>query len=274
MEHVDKSTNNADISTLRKGIKRRYAQYHAANRDKYPKFDFNSNRINYQPLKDSFEEEFFERRQIDRINNHLHIPSLNTLVQLFTNDEYLPSRKIVNTCRSYALFENPPLATSEVVRVANSSGSRRQFPALIVGITGLVALGFVWGRHWFTGNKASGLVIQDPPTGKIVPRLLHVAGRVSNADTVWVVIHPGKVDEPYYLQDPIPVKADGTWEGHVLVGALDHRSDGVRFDIRAFVRISGLYKTQWEEGRYEYDSWPEKAECATEPITVVRGNQQ
>lgn len=266
----------ADTQSIREAIKRRYAAYHALDRDKYPAFAFNSNRTNYQPLRDSFEEEFFVVRQIDRLDNHLHIPSLNTLAMLFTDDAYVPSRKILNTCRSYGETDTQPAVPSASPSTPLPVGHRAKsvwmwaLAALFTLIVALVA-------YWLWNNaapKASALVVLRPSMKEVVPRLPFVEGKVTNADVVWIVVHPARKDRKYYVQDPIKVNPDGTWKGRIFVGTPDHSSDGFAFDIRAYVNPGGSYTAIMANEQYEYDTWPETAELATEPVQVVRGPRQ
>ncbi|MFD2570226.1 hypothetical protein ACFSUS_06240 [Spirosoma soli] len=275
MEPSDKSITATDMSVVREGIKRRYTQYHTINRDKYPAIEFNSNRVNYQPLRDSFEEEFFEVRQIDRVNNRLHIPSLNTFAQLFTNDEYIPSRKIFNTCRSYAqgyTLQPDVNWTEPTATVAQFKGKPRPW-FLIGSVATLVVIMCVLAAYWVLKLKsqASELVILSHHTGQVASQKIQLEGRVKNADVVWIVVHPLGKDQKFYVQDPVPVKADGTWKGLIFVGMPNHQSDGFRFTIRAYVRPGGSYKALFAEERYEFDSWPEEAELSTESIVVIRG---
>lgn len=278
MEPSDKSITFIDMNALREGIKRRYAHYHAIDRDKYPNLELNSNRVNYHPLKESFEAEFFEMRQIDRVNNRLHIPSLNTFAQLFSNDEYIPSRKILNTCRSYAQGDMPqsgangaePTATVGLVK-------RKPRPWILIGIVaGLFVIVGVLATCWMSKLKpqASELIIYSHHTGQVVSQKIIIEGRVKNAEVVWIVVHPVLKDGNYYVQDPISVKADGTWKGLIFVGMPNSQSNGFRFAIRAYVRPGGLYKTLFTEEQYEFDSWPEEAELVSKPIIVTRGEHK
>ncbi|MBO0934347.1 hypothetical protein [Fibrella aquatilis] len=274
MQPTDKPITKVDINVLREGIKSQYACYHALNRDKYPAFVFNSNRANYGPLRVSFEEEFFEKRQIDRRNNYLHIPSVNTFAQLFSNDKYIPSRKISNTCRLY--FQTAPelIINGAAPTAKRLCHKQAQLKPITVGIITFICLLIA---YWLLKSiaYASDLVVLSPISGQVVPRLPLIEGRATNTNVVFVVVHRVGEGELFYVQDPAAVQTNGTWQTTAYVGVADHRSDGAAFEIRAFVRPGGSYKELYnEKQRYVYDSWPETAEAATEPIIVVRGPKQ
>ena len=50
-------TENAR-KTLREGIQNRYNEFHLKDKVTYPDFEYNTNRANYKPLRESFEEDF------------------------------------------------------------------------------------------------------------------------------------------------------------------------------------------------------------------------
>jgi hypothetical protein len=280
MANATDNPGKADMEALRAGIKRRYAAYHTLNRDTYPLLDFNSNRANYQPLRDSFETEFFSVRKLDRADNHLHIPSLDTFARFFSDPDYVPSRKILNTCRSYAEGAAPLMAPPPTVSASMSSPAttRPRTQRVGIGAVALVVLLLAGATaYWHFGKPASntrpsGLVILSPHDGAVIhSQRQYVAGKVANADMVWVVVHPVGKDQLYYVQDAIRVAKDGTWKSLIYIGRPDSSSDGFTFEIRAFVRPGGSYTAIGTKKQYEYTTWPETAELASAPIRVMRG---
>lgn len=274
MDKSPKPAGVAELQLIREGIRHKYAAYHARDRDTYPTFEFNSNRANYQPLRDSFENEFFMVRKIDRVNNHLHIPSLNTLALLFSDPAYVPGRKILNTCRSYAEGTTQPDDNLYFVAPTVSiTGRIRTQPAIIGTAAGLVFLLAGLATYWFFSPEpmASGLVISRPYAKQVVPRLPTVEGRVTNAEVVWLVVHPALKNQKFYVQDPVKVNEDGTWKSRVFIGTPDHSSDGHPFEIRAYINPGGSYTALTANEQYEFDTWPETAELATPSVLVVRG---
>ncbi|WP_375447054.1 hypothetical protein [uncultured Fibrella sp.] len=278
MNKSSKSVSAEEMHLLREGIKRQYAAYHARDRDTYPAFEFNSSRANYQPLKDSFEEEFFLVRKIDRVHNFLHIPSLNTLALLFSDPAYVPGTKILNTCRSYAEGVSQPANAPPPVDSTATPGYPKRTKLLLVSVaTALFLLLSALAGYWLLVREkatAGGLVIRRPYPRQVVPRMSFVEGKVTNANFVWVVVHPVLKDQKFYVQDPANVNKDGTWKTRIFVGKADHTTDGQTFEIRAYVKPGGPYTAIATNGQYEYDRWPETAELATQSILVVRGSQQ
>lgn len=258
---------------MREGIKKKYDCYHLKNKVTYPDFEYNSNRANYEPLKDSFIEEFFLVRGIDRIDNTLHIPSTSTLVQIFCDDAYVPTRKILNTCRVYA--ETAPAgtltgvaATTELTTAGHTrsytSRTGRIITAVLIVLAGVALYAVELQRH--SGTQASGLVIERPANGKTVPMIAVVEGRVSNATTVWIVVRDIRSDT-YYVQHPITVEDDGTWRGAIHIGGTNKAHIGALVQIRAFVNPSRMMKLSDEDILY---LWPE-AELSSAAVAVVRG---
>ena len=101
MEKFDNPPTQKEMQVLRDGLKKKYKTYNLLNRDRFPTFEYNTNRANYEPLRESFEEEFFVVRGLDTADRNIHIPSTNTLAQLFCDEHYLPGKKILNTCQAY-----------------------------------------------------------------------------------------------------------------------------------------------------------------------------
>ena len=276
MEKSDHTLTADEMKSLREGIKAKYHAYHLRNRDRFPEFEYNTNRANYEPLVDSFLEEFHEVRQIDPKKNNLHVPSARTLASIFCNDNYVPGIKILNTCRSYA--EGPS-------RVANETGGAAMKPpegppkikkAGSIRLLGFVALGFLTAlaayaviAHMRAASRPNGLLMHRPYTRQTVSRRPVVEGNVSNADTVWIVVRPVGSDE-YYIQPPIKVEYDGTWRSQIYVGTVGKDNIGSAFQIRAFVNPAGAFKVLEEYERHVFNGWPE-AELSTGIVEIVRG---
>ncbi|MEZ0609750.1 hypothetical protein ACAW74_14625 [Fibrella sp. WM1] len=263
MSNSGDSVTVTEMSALREGIKAKYRTYHLLDRDRFPDFDYNSNRANYQPLKESFEIEFYDIRKIDRVNNALHVPSTNTLALLFTNPDFIPGKKILNTCRSYAEGKSKVVSedAEEETHKPSPTLSRNRVWSL-AGFTVVAALiTYQITRPTATG---SGLIIHRPYHDQIVPRQPLAEGRVTNVDTVWVVVRAiGRAE--YWVQPPIRVEADGKWLGRIYIGSIDKGDIGVRSQIRAFGRPA----ISLQEGKILH-AWPE-AQCSSEIVEVVRG---
>ncbi|WP_020602841.1 hypothetical protein [Spirosoma spitsbergense] len=270
MEKFNNSSTQKEIQALREGIKRKYRTYNLLNRDRFPIFAYNTNRANYEPLAESFREEFYVIRGFDTSDRDIHIPSTNTLAQLFCDEDYLPGKKILNTCQAYAdelssetgivdtLTASPRVVTVPVKTVS----------LLLAGIV-LVALLFVYIiSKPALGNAppASGLLLNRPSNGRVVPMELLAVGTVLNAQTVWVVIRP-KGSNQYFVQPPMKVGDDHTWRGVIYVGSVNMANVGVAFQVRAFVNPVATLK----EGDLLH-SWPQ-AELATGIVEVIRGAQ-
>ena len=270
MENVDNPPTEKEMNALRERIQHKYRTYHLFDRDRFPLFEYNTNRANYEPLRESFEEEFYEMRGMDRAKSNIHIPSTNTLARLFSENTYVPSWKIRNTCWSYAEgsakqadVDNPVIVEQpETIRVWRGRAIRLAGLVFVVAVSCLVAVN--WLR---SSSPASGLLITRPSHDRTVPRELLATGEVTNAETVWLVVHPiGSVK--YWVQPPINVQEDNTWRGGIYIGSDDKGDIGVRSQIRAFVNPA---KTL-HEGDVLH-AWPE-AELSTGITEVIRGNKK
>lgn len=270
MEKFDNPPTPKEMKALREGIKKKYKVYHLLDRDRFPEFEYNTNRANYEPLRESFEEEFFVTQGFDTSDRNIHIPSTNTLTQLFCDEYYLPGKKILNTCQTYAdelssrpgidntLAENP-LVVAVPAKIIN---------LFLAGMV-LVAILFVFiisKPALDNAPPASGLILTRPSQGRVVPRELLAAGNVSNAKTVWVVVRP-KGSKQYFVQPPMKVGDDHTWRGVIYVGSVNSANVGLAFEVRAFVNPV----TELKEGDLLY-SWPQ-AELTTGVVEVIRGAQ-
>ncbi|PRY34485.1 hypothetical protein CLV58_11789 [Spirosoma oryzae] len=273
MENALQTPTDPDIIALREDIKRTYHAYTTRDHDRFPQFDYNTNRANYEPLRSSFEEEFYVIRGLDRTNTTIHIPSTNTLALLFTDSTYVPGRKILNTCRSYAHGRPIPTGDESAPYPAKHTGRNRVWWYIVIGMFTLIAVaGSYTMLHQTPARIApSKLTISYPLHGQTVPRRPFVAGRVANADTVWVVVRPVTLGGKCYVQPPIPVKKDGTWRGQVFIGGLDPLNIGQAFEIRAFVNPPSVYRAIEEEERDVFNEWPNDAELATHSTVVIRG---
>lgn len=267
MEHFDKPSHENEMKDLREGIKRRYNYYHLLDRDRFPELEYNTNRANYEHLRESFEEEFYVVRGIDRTKGSIHIPSTNTLALIFSDDKYIPGRKILNTCRSYAEGKTKANTATDIHanKPFEKSTSKKNGRVVVLLGLGLLGAGFAIHAALTQLNPeppASGLTIYHPYHGQFIPRLSFAEGRVSNADTVWIVIRPVEGSN-YWVQPPIKVEND-KWKGLIYIGSVDKGDIGVRSQVRAFVNPTHVVK----EGDV-LTTWPE-AELSSEAIVVVR----
>ena len=265
----------SEVKTLREGIRSKYNEYHLADRDRFPDFDYNTNKANYQPLKNSFEEEFYVVREMSRVDNNIHIPSTKTLALIFCDDSYVPGKKIFNTCRSYAEGRSKAVV-NQVPSVTTGPKTKRRARTAIVLASGVVLMAGIAiyaAMHPLKSlAPASGLIINHPYQSQLVPRQPIVEGKVSNADTVWVVVRPIGWDR-YYVQPPIKVNDDGTWKGKIYIGSAGKESIGTTFHIRAFVDPDQAYKVLDEYEKYVFAAWPD-ARLSTKEVEVVRGAEK
>ena len=277
MEKADNPALETAMKTLREGIKNKYGDYHRQDGKRFPNLEYNTNRANYEPLADSFREEFYVVRGVDRAKNTIHIPSTKTFAAIFCEEDYVPGKKILNTCRSYAegaaqvVAEEATFATS---RVNTTTLSKKTGNLLrITGIILLVgAVSYLAIRQLYHVPPASGLMILQPQNKQLVPRKSFIEGRVSNADTVWVVVRPQEKDE-YYFQAPIVVEHDSTWRGQIYVGSASKESIGLTFEVRAFVKPAGTPESMEVLESTVLTSWPE-AELSSTTVEVVRGPEK
>lgn len=262
-----------EMVALREGIKRKYDSFHRADRDRFPEIVFNTNRANYEPLRASFEEEFYEIRKIGRASKLIHIPSTKSLALIFTDNDYRPGNKILNTCLSYAEGKSLPEAPSDIVEddYVSAPAVNRSRLVNVLGILGAIGL-VLFGILYFSfprlriGQHPTGLKISRPSNGKEVPRELLAVGEVVDADTVWIVVR-AKQGVRYWVQPPIKVGIDNTWRGGIYIGSTNKEDVGVTSQIRAFVNPNRSLK----DGEVLF-AWPE-AELATDVIEVKRGEK-
>lgn len=265
------------MKTLREGIILRYQAYHVLNRDKFPDFEYNTNRANYEPLRTSFEEELYIAKGIDRANPTIHIPSTNTLALLFTDDRYIPNKKILNTCQLYA-DPSPRSVTVpdslDTFKPPTTSQTRIRWVWLLAtGFIATISYAIFEMNPFGKAVMPTELVMQRPEQGQVVSRVVSVAGKVTNADTsdvVWVVVHPIYKGDKFYVQDPIRVNKNGTWSGEIFVGKPFDDTIQYVFEIRAFIKPDGKYTALNEQGNAIFDAWPETAALATQSIVVIR----
>ncbi|GAB3776669.1 hypothetical protein GCM10028818_22730 [Spirosoma horti] len=278
MRKSSASHTKKDLNTLRHGIQNRYKEFHLLDKVTYPDFEYNSNRANYEPLRNSFVEEFFVIRGIDRVNNTLHIPSTSTLVQIFCEDDYIPNKKILNTC--YAYVEGTPKVASgnsmkELAKQETTVIPKRTFTSYIV--IGLVIFSFLMViavylaiPQQISSVTPGELILKRPFNGQTVPMKVKVEGNVTNADTVWPVvcdIRDTIYHAPaYYVQNPILVpRGSNSWKGEVHIGGPNKLHIGAKAIIRVFVNPT----IPLTVGERLY-SWPQ-AELSSAGTHVVRG---
>lgn len=258
------ASHSPDIRTLRARISSQYEHYHRQNARRFPILDYNTNRVNYEPLRDAFEEEFYVVRGLDRTSSTLHIPSTNTLMLLFTDPAYVPGRKILNTCWSFA--DGPattgPQPDAQPAYLAPAGRQRTRVVIVLSGVLSLLLLaGAVW---WLNRPQPSGLVLYQPTPNSHVPQEVIVKGRVANARTVWIVVR-SVTNRRCWVQPAINVQTNGFWLGVIYVGSLDKSDNGYTSELRAFVDPV----SQLTVGAV-LDDWPEAA-LSTPAISVIRG---
>ncbi len=269
MNVTDPATKN-EVLALREGIRAKYRAYQQNDPDRFPDLNFNTNRSNYEALRDSFEEEFYTERGHDQKNPNISIPSTNTLALLFTDDDYLPGKKILNTCRSYAegpakLIIEPDVAalTQRPSRVVE-----RAKWMLSGGLIGLFCLGLLaFINRWLFTPAPGNLFIDRPAPQSTVPQEVIVEGKVAHAETVWLIVRPN-AGQRYFVQPPIMVQPNGFWIGVIYVGGWNKYNEGLPFQIRAVVNPAETLQSGMV-----LRAWP-GAELSSEIREVVRGKSQ
>ncbi len=256
------------MDALREGIKKKYLTYHSINRDRFPAFTYNTNRANYEPLVKSFEEEFFVVRGMARGSTTLHIPSTKTFASIFCDDTYVPGRKILDTCQSYAngqvrgvINEEPKIQAvkQSVTGTIGNAKSRLLFLVILLLLAGFVSYRIVNQLH-----SAPSLVVDYPTQRAVVPRRFFASGHAVNAHEVWVVAHVDKTLD-YYVQREVITSPGGSWKGLIHAGRVGDIDIGLRVQLRVFVDPA----EPLEPGEIVY-AWP-KAEFSSETIEVIRG---
>jgi hypothetical protein len=266
METSDNPSDNNYIKNLREGIQNKYTQYHQTDRDRFPDFEYNTNRANYIPLRASFEEEFFVTQGLDRATKTIRIPSVSTLAQLFTDDGYMPNKKLLETCLLYA--KRPLVISGSQLGSApehlEKGPVKKPVKLFAGGFALLLCVGilFVAGRRFFV-SVPSGLIINRPTANSTVQQELVVQGSVANAKTVWLAVHYKKGFQ-YWIQPSVNVQADGSWFGVVYVGEVSSEYAGLPFEIRAFINPTKELKN----GQIHH-AWPD-AELSSEVVEVIR----
>jgi hypothetical protein len=277
MEKADNPAIEPVMKALREGIKIKYGDYHRQNEKRFPTLDYNTNRVNYEPLADSFREEFYVVRGVDRAKNTIHIPSTKTFATIFCDEHYVPGKKILNTCRSYAEGASQIVveeSTSATRQVSATSTSKKTNSILrvagIILLVGVVSCLII--DQLYSTPSARGLVIYRPQKKQSVTRKSFIEGTVLSADTIWVVVRPQHRDE-YYFQLPIVVEHDSTWRGQMYVGSASEENVGLTFEVRAFVKPVGVPESLEVIESVVLTAWPE-AELSSNVLVVVRGPEK
>ncbi|MBD2702765.1 hypothetical protein IC229_19110 [Spirosoma sp. BT702] len=267
MEKVSKSIPEIEMQALREGIKSKYSLYQQIDRDHFPDFEYNTNRANYKPLRDSFVKELFGVQGLDATSSAIHIPSTNTLALLFTDEHYVPGKKLLDTCKLYATERSiseenhTPISVTDQVETKPVSISPKLMAGGFAVLTGMIVLLYI--ARQFTTPVPSNLVIIRPLPQSPVPVELVVKGTVSNAELVWLAVRYEK-GKDYWIQPPIKVQHDGNWVGVAYAGSESSDHAGLTYQIRAFVNPVHELKS----GQIYY-AWPE-AELTSSIVEVVR----
>lgn len=282
MKGDEKKARIAENKSLCEAILNKYETYRVLDPYRYPAIELNTSRANYEPLRKSFEEEFYVKRGISRLNNNLHIPSANTLSFIFNDITYLPGRRILNTCQSYAGIE-PELDSKSIKSPQVDTFSQRKISrkAIFFGSLVLLGLSSYLIINYSKQKPVQGLTLDFSHHNKTISRRLFVEGSASTNDSVWIVVHPmgwaRNVENPkgwheYYVQYPIPVDKVGKWKREIYIGRTGIEDVGVRFQIRAFVNPKNKGPIKAGSDTQLLSSWPE-AELSSEVLEVVRGNE-
>jgi hypothetical protein len=256
-----------NIIQLREIIKKKYQLYHTQDLDRFPLIEFNTNRKNYEPLRDSFNEEFFIKRKIDNVENYLHIPSTKTFTLIFTDDFYTPNKKIINTCLSYA--SDIQHSNIQQEKVTLEKKLTKYFIEKKVLIRSFLLLGFIVVCFYFNNlytRYSMKLGILSPKPASMVTRILEIEGVASDTELVWIVVKP-KNGSSYFVQAPIKVQKNGYWKGEIIIGSLSDEEVGQKFTLKAFIKPRTKFKT----GDI-LNSWPQ-SELSTDEIEVIRSSK-
>jgi len=270
-----------EMVDLRAAIRKKYEGYRSAKPGKYPTIKFNSYPAPYEYLRTSFKEELLSQGQTDMQEALTAIPSIKTFAKIFHDGYVLKDEKAITTCCLYAWGKPTPPASESSITTPTSTASLVPSYAEkpIAPTVGWV----VRNRTWLAGivlstaaavyaarplldrtSPPSGLTINYPLHGKLVPREVLAVGRVSDARKVWIVVR-AVGGRRYWVQRPIDVDDDHTWRGVIYIGSSDKADIGVRSQIRAFVNPT--HELAEEQVLY---AWPE-AELSTPVVEVVRG---
>ncbi|MBO0952095.1 hypothetical protein [Fibrella forsythiae] len=268
-----------EMQNLKEHIRKKYDAYRLAKPGKYPALKFNSYPASYEHLRNSFKEEFDKLGNADMQEALAAIPSAKTWAKIFHDGYILRDEKILNTCYLYVwgtprdtasgALEKTDVPTA-MPEAQTSLGWTTRRSLLVAGLAiGIGGLIYVVSRQ-----LTDELVISNPANGMVVPRLMVVEGKASNAEVVWPIVHPirsrthaNPIDE-YYVQDPIRVAKDGTWKGIVYIGGPNKTHVGIRYQLRVFINPA---KPLLDE-QLIY-SWP-RAERASSAVEIERGPQE
>lgn len=268
MKNPDESIDAVQLYSLREGVKEKYKQYHLTDRDRFPAIQYNTNRNNYEPLRTSIEVELFTVRGIEKTTDFYQIPSTSTLANLFTNDGYVPGKKLLSTYLLYAEANEKGVAGSKGIAVPDFRSRYSKwsitssFSVFIVLVVALMLAVYLWRPFWASTSPGT-LRVTRPKANALVPWEVVIEGTVTNAETVWLVVRHEKGYQ-YYVQPQVRVQNDGSWLGVIYIGRDSSDNAGLTFQIRALVKpVSELAR-----GEIYYD-WPE-AELTSEILEVVR----
>jgi hypothetical protein len=190
------------------------------------------------------------------------------LALLFTDSNYIPSQKILNTCRSFTkevgIKTSSFLKNETVNLLPTPTKSLFTVNKTLLTLTIILLLVFVFYQLFI--YKPERLHIEGPSTNTIVPRILAIEGTVENASEVWVVVK-SKSTNKYYVQQPIEVQNGKDWVGRVIIGSVSSEDVGQAFEIMAFINpVKKIKKGD------ELTAWP-ISEVSTESIDVIRGSK-
>jgi len=108
------------------------------------------------------------------------------------------------------------------------------------------------------------LHIDVPKDGNQVESRLYVGGSgAAPKDTVWLIVHPEE-GGAYWVQPPVAVRENGTWNVHAYIGRAGNLDVGKRFELLSIANPT----TPLSEGQV-LDRWPE-AEARSNVVGVVR----
>lgn len=210
-------------------------------------------------------------KQISQSDDRYHIPSLSSLALLFTSDDYVPSSKIRNALNAYITNPVPIRSTpispkffrwsSQLYTYKHAVSSLAAFLFVCVTVFGLTL-----SRK---PVRFPQLLMEYPHQGQVVTRQVKTGGKAPGAEFVWVIVHLPDTDSSYYLQGPFPVKESGTWSGQIIIGPGQLTAD-IQAEVRAFVNPKETISENMTTGKYKFDSWPDYAVSATDPVLVTR----
>jgi len=108
---------------------------------------------------------------------------------------------------------------------------RKIFALLFVLISFFSAMHFAVAKKSAVAKKNANITIASLSRGEKVDAELIVSGTATNANEVWVIVHPSET--PDYWVQPAAIVKDGVWGVQISIGRPGTVDSGRHFDIMA-----------------------------------------